>query len=244
MVTVRPLVPGDEVGAEQVWDVAYRTLIESRGGPVPDRTPELVDRVQDRMRYLQSTDPGGSWVATEDSVIVGVAQAHLRGGTWVLATLGVAPTHQGAGVGRQLLEHALGDAHTRSLPGAIFSSPDPRALARYTSAGFDLHPVVEAWGRRRRPIEDPAGVVGGDLSDLDHVDAVDTDVRGSARRADVAYLLGRGYRLMVADDGYVVHVAERGIVTLLAAHDEGTAATLLGAVLARTPPTRTSAWAG
>jgi len=236
MVTVRPLVPGDEVGAEQAWDVAFRTLVGSRGGPVPERTPELVDRVQDRIRYLQSTDPGGSWVATEDDVIVGVAQAHLRGGTWVLATLGVAPTHQGAGVGRQLLEHALGDARMRSLPGVIFSSPDPRALSRYTSAGFDLHPVVEAWGRQRRPVKEPADVVEGGPSDLDHVDAIDTDVRGSARRDDVAYLLGRGYRLVVAADGYAVHVADRGIVSLLAARDQATAAELLRAVLARTPP--------
>jgi GNAT superfamily N-acetyltransferase len=236
MVTVRSMVAGDEVHAEEVWDLAYRTLIEARGGPVPERTPELVDRIRDRMRYLRSTDPGGSWVAVEDDLIVGVAQAHVRGGTWVLATLGVAPAHQEAGVGRQLLEAALGDGTVRNLPGAIFSSPDPRALARYASAGFALHPVAEAWGRRRRPVEDPADVLGGGLSDLDHVDAVDSDVRGSTRRGDVAYLLGRGYRLVVADDGYAVHVADRGIVSLLAARDEGTAAALLSAVLARTAP--------
>ena len=49
----------------------------------------------------------------------------------------VAPTAQNQGVGRALLEHTLAYAK-ESEPGLIVSSPEPRAIRRYASAGFAL----------------------------------------------------------------------------------------------------------
>ena len=49
---------GDEVGAELVWDRAYRPLLIEHHLPTVPRSPEMVGLVQRRMKYLYGTDPG------------------------------------------------------------------------------------------------------------------------------------------------------------------------------------------
>src|ERR1035441_7127520 len=88
---------GHEIGAEAAWDRAYRKLLEEQHLPVLPRTPEAIVHGQRRMGHLLSTDPGGSWVAESNGEIAGVAQAHIRGHTWVLATLGVVADRQDGG---------------------------------------------------------------------------------------------------------------------------------------------------
>ena len=189
MVDIRPMRAGDEVDAEAAWDHAYRTLLIEQHLPTFDRTPAFIEHTRLRMAYLRDGDPGGSWVAETDGSIVGIAQAHVRGDRWVLATLGVVPDHQERGVGGALLDLALDYGKTAGI-GAIFSSPDPRAVHRYASAGFDLHPTVVALGPARRLLEAPSGVREGAADDIEVVNAVDRAVRGGTRSADIEFQLG------------------------------------------------------
>lgn len=199
--------------AEAAWEAALSSMRRAHHLPPFPRTPESVAADRRRVAYLQATDPGGSWVADHDGQVVGIAQAHRRTGIWVLATLGVVPDAQDHHVGRHLLERALayGDAGSS---GAIFSSPDHRALRRYVLAGFDLHPAVVAAGPRRRPVERQSGIRQGDRTDLDHVDQVDEVVRGGTRRGDIEFQLAQGCRLLVDPEGGYALVRHGRIVTL------------------------------
>ncbi len=88
-------------------------------------------------------------------------------------------------------------------------------------------------GRRRlpqtrRPRE-------GRIADVDLCTLVDRRVRGFARPADLAFLMGRGARLWLVDDaggrGYALGQPDR--LATLCATDGGTAAALLAGVLAQ-----------
>lgn len=237
MVAVRPMRPGDVVEAESAWDHAYRTLLIENHLPTSERTPEFIELRQRRLAHLQSTDPLGSWLAESDGNIVGVAQAHIRGDRWVLATLGVVPDHQDRGVGRELLDRTLD--YGRSAPlAAIFSSPDPRAVHRYASAGFDLQPSAVGSGPVRKRVEAPPGVRVGSIDDIGTIDAVDRQVRGGARSVDIDFQLRCGAELLVADaEGYALVRQSWGQswVWALTATTEAAAGRLLQAALARLP---------
>ncbi|TML65584.1 MAG: GNAT family N-acetyltransferase [Actinobacteria bacterium] len=231
------MVDGDVDACELVWDDAITDVRTRFGLPVIERTPELVERMRSRVRHLLATDPDGSFVATRDGDVVGVAQALVRDDVWVLSLLGVAPPVQAQGIGRRLLEAALSYAGGRR--GMILSSRDPKAMRRYALAGFDLHPAVTAWGRvvhDRLPAT--PGVREGSAGDLDLVAEVDRHVRGAARGLDIAHLLEEAGRLLVVDGvGYVV-VRDEGRPVLLAARDDGAATALLFAALAGAPRDR------
>src|SRR4051794_7038633 len=146
MTTIRPMGDDDVAGAAETWIDAFGTMRAAYHLPVEERTDAAVARLQARLRHLLRNDPGGSWVAEDgDGRVVGLAQALVREGLWVLSLFGVVPGHQEAGVGRRLLDAAV--AYGSGVPaGLILCSRDPRAMRRYARAGFDLHPSVTAYG--------------------------------------------------------------------------------------------------
>lgn len=225
--------PADVPTAEAAWDHTYRTLLIEKHLPTQERSPELVELRQRRMLHLLETDPEGSWIAADGETVIGVAQAHVRGDRWILATLGVLPEFQERGIGRQLLALTL-DYRGPAPLGAIFSSPDPRALHRYASAGFDLHPTVGGFGPPRKGCEEPSGIDLVSEGALDTVAAVDRSVRGTERTGDIDFHLRNGYQLLLAGtQGYAIITG--GILSMLAAVDEDTAEALLRAAIARCP---------
>ncbi len=225
--------PGDEVGAELVWDRAARAMRAAHHLPDVGRGGPSIERTQRRMRHLRGTDPDGSWIAVSGDDIIGVAQAHLRGSVWVLATLGVAPGWQDQGIGRDLMERALGYGD-RASSGAIFASPDPRAMHRYVSAGFELHPIATAFGEARGSARRPSGIREGSADDLERTSQIDRMVRGTDRGTDLAFLLDTGSRLLVDEDGGYA-VVDGGRVAMLSALDEDVATGLLLATVAECP---------
>jgi len=230
---IRLMRADDVPHAERMWDHAYRTLLVENHLPTAERTPEFVEMHQRRMQHLRGTDPLGSWVAEAHGEVVAVAQAHLRGDRFVLATLGVRPDLQERGLGRELLARTLDFGRVAPL-GAIFSSPDPRAIHRYSTAGFELHPTVVAFGPARKVTAAPYGIAVGSERDLDRVDAVDREVRGSMRTDDIRFTLTNGFDLLVdGERGYAV--VRTGTVAMLAARDEESATRLLTAAIARCP---------
>jgi len=225
------MTDADLSGAVEVWDEAFRTMSAEYGLLRAPRTAEGDLRLQNRMRHLLSTDPGGSFVADDGGDIVGLAQSFVPEGYWVLSLLATAPRVQGRGLGHRLLQLALDNADPHG-PGTIQSSRDPRAMALYTSAGFSLHPAVTGHGALRSTTVAPDPLVRlTDLGELELVEVIDRAVRGSARTVDIAAMLKEpGNRLLVAGDrGYAV-VQEDRVVTL-GARDEGAASALLETAL-------------
>ncbi|MBA0050256.1 N-acetyltransferase [Streptomyces sp. AJS327] len=196
-------------------------------GGAPDAA--RIARLDQTVRHLIVTDPGGSWIAEADGPalaatpdggaagegqppgaeparrVVGAAQALVREGTWGLALLAVVPGAQGDGIGGALLRHAV--HHGRgTLRGLICVSTHPAATRVYRRYGFDLHPAMRLQGpldrARLGSPELPADggpAVEGNSSHRDLLDSVDRRLRGGAHGPDHELLL-RHFRLVVADD--------------------------------------------
>ena len=220
--------------AELAWDRAYRQMRADHGYPTPERTADVVDMGVRRFEYLRRGDPGGSWVAVDGSEVVGVAQSHVRGPTWVLAVLGVVPEHQERGTGRMLLDAAV--RYGAPAPrGVVFASPDARATHRYVTAGFEMHPCGAAYGALRTAVAEPEGIHNGSGADVDVLGAVDRAVRGSERPDDLRFMVASGSDLLVDDDNRGYAVVRGGRLSTLAALDDDTAIRLMTMAMARCP---------
>jgi GNAT superfamily N-acetyltransferase len=217
----------DLVAFEALWGMV----------PRPGETLEArARRGQSRIAHLLATDPGGAWVAEADGRVVGAALALVREALWGLSLFVVEPSHQGAGVGRALLDAALGYAD--GARGAlILSSTDPKAMRRYARAGFALRPAVAAAGivdRSALPARHP-GVRAATGDDLELTEEISRAVRGATHAPDIPNALAHGHELLVLGDrGFVVH--RDGTPGLLAARDDEAAQALLWAALGASPP--------
>lgn len=188
---------------------------------------------RNRVEHLLASDPGGAWVVAEPDGVVGVAMALRREAIWGLSLLAVAERRQGAGLGRALLQAALGhwgDARG----GLILSSERPAAMRLYAQAGFALRPCVSAFGPvSSRPAPPPA-VRAAREDDRAWIDEVSRAVRGAAHSRDFAPWLGRGARLLCVPARAWAALLD-GRVLCLAARDEQAAGWLLEAHLAAVP---------
>lgn len=222
---------------EGFLELDLRTL--SRSEPEPT-APDAANsqRWIARTAFTIGTDPGGSWVAEAEDGIVGFATSTRRELTWLLHTYVVKPGWQGRGIGRSVLDAAL----THSLGcsrGALSASPDPAAARRYRMAGFTLHPQMHLSGvldRALLPVVEK--VRDGSAADIELMNSLDRQLRGSAHDRDHEWLLATA-RLVVSDtstgSGYA-YVHPDGGAQLLAASNRRTATRLLWECLASTPP--------
>lgn len=212
-----------------VWSDAFAESRRRLNLPALVVTDDAGERECRRVRHLLHTDPDGSWVATSGDRLIGLAQSIRREGLWVLSLLSVAVDAQGDGVGRALLEVALG-SRPPGGHGLILSSAEPRAARLYARAGFRPSPMMSAIGTVRLDGPPPGGVRQGGRDDLDLAAAVDRRVRGSGHGPDLAYLLDEGCRLLVVDGRGYAAVGPDGPM-LLAAGDAEAASDLLRAAL-------------
>ena len=228
-VSVRPMDVDDVEDVMAVIDAAAADQVARGVRPAqPPRTPQqtAVNR-RAHARFVER-DGGGAWVAVGEGRVLGVAEAIRRDGFWGLSMLFVRPEAQSRGVGRALLDAALGYG-ARAAVRMIQSSPDPRAMRRYALAGLAMHPAAELRGAPdRRAI--PSGLPGrdGDAADLDLVASVEARI-GRSRTDDVAFGLELGSRLDVVDDGgrRGWSLWYPGRLLMLGATDEATAVALL-----------------
>ena len=173
----------------------------------------------ERTRHFLRTDPGGCWVAEDETGMVGMATSFRRETLWCLATYAVLPGRQGQGIGKPLLAAAIdhGRACTR---GMLSASSDAKAVRIYRQAGFDLHPQMFLTGTvDRSAIPVVEKVREGSAGDIDLMDSLDRAARGAGHGPDHALML-RTWRLLVSDtstgSGYA-YLDERGRLALLAA---------------------------
>ncbi|MCD4534658.1 GNAT family N-acetyltransferase [Nocardioides sp. cx-169] len=236
-VTIRPMRPDDVPEAERLsaecfleFDRRTRRLCD------PEPQPRSGVRRADwlvRTHHLLETDPGGCWVADDDSGMIGMATSFVRDKTWCLATYAVRPRLQSRGIGKQLLDAAL--HHGRGcLRGMLSASSDPRAVRRYRLAGFSLHPQMHLTGTvDRSAIPVIEKVRDGSAADTDLMNSIDRQVRGAAHGPNHE-LMQQLWRPIVSDSttgsGYA-YLAE-GRVELLAATTRAAATRLLWAAIA------------
>ncbi len=233
-VTVRPMTFDDVEQVGEVVRAANKAAAPEWGEEYTPPTDEQRKQFALGTRRFIEEDGPGAWVGEADGRVVGMAEAIRRNGFWGLAMLFIHPEWQSQGVGRQLIGRTLEYAEGADVR-MIMTSPDPRALRRYSLAGLSIHPAVEATGTVDRAAI-PGTLRGreGSNGDLDLVDAADVPILGRSRRDDVAFAAEAG-TLEVADDadgrGFVV--TRNGHVTMLGATDEDTATHLLWRALAR-----------
>lgn len=232
--------PEDVPVAERLSDESFHEL-DVRTQPADRRPPahrsaEHSAGWRRRVEHFLETDPGGCWVAEDDSGMVGFATSFRRELMWCLATYAVRPGLQGTGIGRQLLEASMRHGNG-CLRGMLSASADPKAVRRYRAAGFDLHPQMFLRGEVDRstiPVVDK--VREGTESDVELMDSLDRRTRGAAHGPDHAFLMST-FRLLVTDtstgSGYAY--MSPGQLQLLAAGNRRTAQRLLWAVLADCP---------
>jgi len=228
---IRPMTVDDLPEAERVTAVGFHELdtrMFRRSWPDPElKPPERSANWIARTEHLVGTDPGGCWVAEDDSGMLGIVVSFVREKMWLLALYAVVPDAQGHGLGRALLAPAL--EHGRGCLRAMFNaSSDPKALRRYHAAGFTFHPQMFLRGTPdRSAIPALDKVREGSASDIDWMDSVDRQTRGAAHGTDHEILM-RQFRLVVSEtstgSGYAYL---DGGISLLAATDRRTAARLL-----------------
>lgn len=244
---IRPMRPEDVPDVERLtrdgfFELDVRT--HRADWPEPTRRSEVRSELwRERARHMLASDPGGCFVAEDDSGPIGCAIALRRELTWVLSSYVVKPGLQGRGVGKQLLLAAL--EHGRGcLRGLISASHDPLAVRRYHSAGFTLHPMMFLRGPVARDVLPVvARVREGTAADTELMDSVDRRVRDAAHGVDHEFLLAH-HRLVVVDrstgQGYA-YVEDGGGAHLLAATNRRTATDLLWECLAASSPDRDAA---
>ncbi len=173
--------PGLRVRRLEEQDLHYAGAISAAAFGIDVGTSEKHARWLDRVEHAMRTDPEGCFVAEDGGSVVGVAQAILREGLWVLSLLTVDPLRQDAGAGRALVRRTL-DYGPPDAPGLIISSNDPRALRLYGRAGFSLQPAFQAEGTIDRRALPAVGrqVVEDDVGDLEALAPVSRLVRGAA----------------------------------------------------------------
>lgn len=176
-------------------------------------------------------------MADDEGRIVGKAIAIVREGLWIFSLFAVDKDCRNTGVGRALLDRALG--HGNGTRGALISSSQhPGAMRSYARAGFDLHPTLKAEGKiRREALPSGLRVREGGIQDLELAAEVDRAVRGAAHGPDLELMLEGDCRLLVSETpsgrGYA---AERnGSPAIVAATGPEIARELLWACFARTP---------
>jgi GNAT superfamily N-acetyltransferase len=235
-VRIRPMTVDDVPAAERVTAVGFHELdsrMFRRSWPDPElRPPERGANWIARTEHLVGTDPGGCWVAEDDSGMLGVVVSFEREKMWLLASYAVVPGAQGLGLGKALLAPAL-EYGSGSLRGMLNASGDPKAVRRYHAAGFRMYPQMFLRGtpdRTRIPVIDK--VREGSLGDVDLMDSVDRRTRGAAHGPDHEILMQQ-YRLVVSDSstGQGYAYLDDG-AALLAATDRRTAARLLWEAIA------------
>jgi len=223
-LVVRPL-------SEPDVPAAARAAASAFGMDISDSARRL--RWEARVAHPLATDPEGCFVAEQGGEVMGVAQALMREGLWILSLLAIDPGVQSAGAGRLLMKSALGYGPPQA-PGLIVSSDDPRAFRLYARSGFALRPTFEADGvprRRRPPVRAGVPVREAGEEALDELAGVSRHVRGAAHTQELRYALRRGALLLRAGDrGYVALQPGMG-VWVLAALDEEAAAALLWTAL-------------
>jgi GNAT superfamily N-acetyltransferase len=247
----RPVRPDELATCADIWRAGINDYIRRLNQPdVPDEVQPLIRlyahmQATDPERFVVATFPTGSGDGEER--VVAFAAATLRERVWFLSMCFVLPEHQGAGVGRALVERVRPPDDPATRRGTATDSAQPISNALYATLGIvprlpllnligDLH-GTDAFG----PL--PSGVTPLSFEALeaddghedlaDTIDALDREVLGAAHPVDHRWLRQESRRgwLYRGPDGGVLgygYASEAGRVGPVAVRDEALLAPVVG----------------
>lgn len=191
-ITYRPMSELDLAASNYISKAAMESVHQSQGREPSPWTPR---RATARL-HLMRTDPEGSWAADVNGLIVGYAQAFVRGDIWFLSQLFVRPEVHTRGIGQELLRRAMDHGRKRGARVyAVISSTSPVAQALYMRAG--MFGIAIAY-RMTGPLAPLASLPEPDASRKrvvdcagwqDQIAALDLATFGAERRQDHAWYL-------------------------------------------------------
>ena len=130
-ITYRVMAPPDLAAVAYVRKAALESL--DRGPDARAWTPAFPRN----LAHLLGTDPDGCIVAEIDGLVVGFAQAWVRGDIWFLAQLFVQPEAHSLGIGSALLDQAWEYGRKRAARVfAVVSTAQPVSQSLYMRRGM------------------------------------------------------------------------------------------------------------
>ncbi len=186
-IAYRLMAPTDIDAATYIRKGALEGLARSENRDIFPWTA----RRSPHLAHLLKTDPGGSYVAESDGLVVGFSMGFVRGDIWFLAQLFVQPDVHSLGIGAALLKraHDAGrDAGARIV--AVVASSSAAAQSLYmrhgmfgTAIGYHVSGPVDALLALPAPDGNRKLVVDCD-GWQDRISALDAQVYGAERRAE------------------------------------------------------------
>ncbi len=116
---IRPLTPADFSLADELLRAAYRRDASFLGN----------------LRLNLLIEPGGWWAAEITGRLVGTVGAVNYGSLAYIGLMAVVPSHQRQGIGRQLMEHLLGQLRRAGCPRVLLDAT-PAGVPLYRALGF------------------------------------------------------------------------------------------------------------
>ncbi|MGH2408049.1 MAG: GNAT family N-acetyltransferase [Candidatus Limnocylindrales bacterium] len=231
-VTYRAATDADVAAQHAVFVAAEGGLLERHAFGWP--APPPMERTTPGYRHLLRHDAERCFVAETDGRVVGFSGAFVRGQTWFLAALFVAPDQQGMGIGRRLFDLAFSGAPERRI--TITDSIQPVSNALYAAHGLlPTTPILEFAGHAS--VEAPAELTASE-PDTEALAHLDRAVYGFDRAVDHVFWATQAKPTLWLRGATAVAYSYRwpnGRIGPLAARDGGAAALALRAELARQP---------
>lgn len=193
---LRPATADDSEACFALFWASISDLAARNGTPWEGTAEERWPRFAELYALLAETAAEWWLAEDDDGQLLGYARSIERGpdhGFFELAEFFVRPSHQAAGVGRQLLERAfpIGRGQVR----VIIATGDVRALARYHRADTSIQlPILGMTATPRADAADDIRLAAEriEASDLPAVAELERDVLGYDRgERDLRWLLGR-----------------------------------------------------
>jgi hypothetical protein len=159
-VELRPTSVGDLPALHEVFLAAISSVYAPHGFEPPSPPRDVFTLQQEHILRT-----GASHVATRDEEVVGFASSWSRGDDWFLASLFIAPSAQGIGLGRRLLDAVWGGdvSRRRTITDAI----QPISNALYAGRGLAPTTPVLVFSGVPAPGVAPLEDGGGDLAPID-----------------------------------------------------------------------------
>jgi predicted N-acetyltransferase YhbS len=206
-IAIRTATPGDADDCARIFYDAFAAIATRHAFPTEPASPEFT-----RWRVQTCLDHPGfhALVAERDGRVVGSVFLDERDAIVGLGPLTVDPAAQDAGVGRHLMEAALGRERERRADGVrlVQTAYHYRSLSLYAKLGFAVREplsVVQGPVPRATPSGHRTRAATG--SDLAACSRICDAVHGHARTNELADAIAEGTAAVVERDGRVAGYA-------------------------------------
>lgn len=230
MLEIRPAEEADLEAEHQVFVTAEGELWRRHGFDWPAPSFEAWAPVQ---QHLLREDGERAFVAVDAGTIVAFTAAIARSDTWYFSALFVLPTHQGRGIGRELLECAWSGSFARRI--TITDSFQPVSSGLYGGRG--LIPITPILSLSGIPASVGAPKLEAGPVDQAALRVLDSIAYGFDRTVDHRHWVEqKGSPTVWSRAGEAVgyaYIAPSGLIGPLVASEPDAAADVLRAELAR-----------